>query len=151
MTYKALGFWTEANKVCVLARRRRQHEGSPDEWRADPVKLARLAVQSDPDPDVITYLRSGKVFEVWRGYSHCRFRCGVSATKMGDRDLTDGVWIWPEGLVHYVEAHHVPLPAEFVATAQAHHGEVPETVIDRTRPIDRAFWNDWYDRQTGVA
>jgi len=34
--------------------------------------------------------------------------------EMGSSDLTDGVYVWPEGLVHYVEKHNVRLPTEFV-------------------------------------
>jgi hypothetical protein len=33
---------------------------------------------------------------------------------MGSYDFTDGVWVWPEGLSHYVEIHCVRLPAEFI-------------------------------------
>jgi hypothetical protein len=44
---------------------------------------------------------------------------------MGGRDLTDGVWMWPEGLAHYVERHAVRLPDEFVATMVAHEWEPP--------------------------
>ena len=32
--------------------------------------------------------------------------------------LTDGEWVWPEDLAHYVEKYHVRLPAEFVARAK---------------------------------
>jgi len=33
----------------------------------------------------------------------------------GSRDLTDGDYLWPEGLSHYVLAHGVRLPTEFAA------------------------------------
>lgn len=29
--------------------------------------------------------------------------------------LTDGVWLWPGELAHYVDTHHVALPIEFAA------------------------------------
>ena len=32
----------------------------------------------------------------------------------GFRERCDGVYIWPEGLAHYVRAHNVRLPAEVV-------------------------------------
>jgi hypothetical protein len=35
---------------------------------------------------------------------------------MGDSDLTDGIWVWPEGLEHYVRHHHVRLPGQFIHT-----------------------------------
>jgi len=33
---------------------------------------------------------------------------------MGCGDITDGVWVWPEGLGHYVGVHGVRLGEEFV-------------------------------------
>jgi len=33
---------------------------------------------------------------------------------MGRGELTDGVYVWPEGLAHYLEKHNVRLPQEFV-------------------------------------
>lgn len=33
---------------------------------------------------------------------------------MGDGERTDGVWVWPDGLIHYVMVHHVPLPDAFL-------------------------------------
>ncbi len=46
--------------------------------------------------------------------SQCRFECGVSPHEIGSKCLTDGFWLWPEGLAHYVSAHDVVLPDEFV-------------------------------------
>ena len=60
--------------------------------------------------------------------SFCRFACGETA--MGAEDLTDGTYVWPSGLVHYVEQHAVGLPEAFVAHALAH----PEGVGDFPLP-----------------
>jgi len=62
---------------------------------------------------VIAYLRSGQVHQQWMGSSYCR--CGCEEPTPGGADLTDGVWVWPEGLPHYIEEHGVQLPADFVA------------------------------------
>ena len=43
------------------------------------------------------------------GYSLCRI-CGVTN---GNLELTDGLFVWLEGLGHYVHEHAVRLPAEF--------------------------------------
>lgn len=59
---------------------------------------------------VIDYLKNGNTKHSWRGSSSCRI-CGCSN---GSTCLTDGVYIWPEGLVHYVQTHNVRPPAEFV-------------------------------------
>jgi hypothetical protein len=74
----------------------------------------------DPDWDpreraaVIAYLRGGDVVIYWQGHSWCRFHCGIPNDGMGAGDFTDGEWIWPEGLPHYLEAHAVRPPEEFL-------------------------------------
>lgn len=90
---------------------------------------------------IVRYLDSGQVFRVYRGHSWCRFLCGP----LGHRELTDGEWVWPEGLSHYVLEHSVILPAEFTSkvfnrkTAQAY--EIP-----LASSVDDAYWVDWCDR-----
>jgi hypothetical protein len=65
-------------------------------------------------PNIIEYLDSGIICEFSLGYSYCRFDCGIPEDKMGDSDLTDGIWVWPQGLSHYVSLHNVQLPSEFI-------------------------------------
>ncbi|HEY1188039.1 MAG TPA: hypothetical protein VGE74_10300 [Gemmata sp.] len=80
---------------------------------------------------------------------------------MGGRDLTDGVWMWPEGLAHYVECHAVRLPDEFVSTMESHGWEPPRP--PQLPPATRAalaserggkianvwFWKWWSWRHAG--
>lgn len=47
----------------------------------------------------------------YMGYSPCRL-CGMNN---GALELSDGVYVWPEGLRHYVVDHDVRLPQEFVS------------------------------------
>ena len=56
------------------------------------------------------YLSRGVIVWACMGKSRCRF-CGE---ENGSLELRDGVYIWPEGLAHYVRDHHVRLPEEFV-------------------------------------
>jgi len=94
-----------------------------------------------------TYLRSGKTAYISCGFSYCRFACGVDDTQMGTRGLTDGRWLWPEGLHHYVERHSVRLPDEFVAHASARRFEIPpEEVGDLNTQFSLEFWEAWCDR-----
>lgn len=65
----------------------------------------------------------------------------------GSRCLTDNVWVWPEGLSHYVEEHSVRLPREFIDSMLERRFEVPalEAVLhvqvdDR---YDFSFWLAW--------
>lgn len=59
---------------------------------------------------VIAYLKRGLPKHHWKGWSNCRL-CGIHN---GSRCLTDGAYTWPEGLPHYLEAHSVTLPRDFV-------------------------------------
>jgi len=63
---------------------------------------------------VIGYLRSGEVHQSWRGSARCRFP-GCRKTDNGSQDLTDGDWKWPSGYAHYLTAHGVKPPPEFIA------------------------------------
>lgn len=75
---------------------------------------------------VAVYLSNGTVARQWRGWSYCRI-CGE---QNGDSDLTDGVFIWPEGLAHYVHVHAVRLPADFVSHAVSRLDELESAEVD---------------------
>jgi hypothetical protein len=64
------------------------------------------------------------------GYSECRL-CGA---RNGSLELTDGVYVWPDGLSHYVRQHSVRLP-----TAFTDHVERMETLTDGLT-IDDTWW-----------
>lgn len=74
----------------------------------------RAFVDSNWNPDeraeVALHLRQGIVARRYMGFSECRL-CGEA---VGALELSDAVYIWPEGLAHYVEAHDVRLPQRFV-------------------------------------
>jgi hypothetical protein len=59
---------------------------------------------------VASYLKSGTVPWIEAGYSRCRL-CGKLN---GLAEFTDGVFVWPEGLSHYVADHSVRLPVRVV-------------------------------------
>ncbi|MEW5816159.1 MAG: hypothetical protein AB1798_12290 [Spirochaetota bacterium] len=80
---------------------------------------------------VCDYLTSFEPFACYAGLSWCRFRC--KAKCVGCAEYTDGIWRWPEGLVHYVKEHDVRLPDEFVKYA-----------IKRIKPknVDSEWWRN---------
>lgn len=59
---------------------------------------------------VMEYLKSGKVESSYFGFSFCR----ICEKDNGCVDLTDGEWIWPEGLYHYVAHHNLKPDQEFI-------------------------------------
>jgi hypothetical protein len=58
------------------------------------------------------------------GYSWCRFGC-KSKSEMGNGECTDGVWLFPEGFLHYVRHHAVIPPHEFLAHMRKMNFRVP--------------------------
>ncbi|MEH2348717.1 MAG: hypothetical protein V7K55_12045 [Nostoc sp.] len=106
--------------------------------------LAPQEVTGKLTPDiaeqVVAYLRQGKLYTQYRGLSWCRFRHRCAEAFMGSSEFTDGYWIWPEGLVHYVEVHRVALPEEFLADAL-------NKLVTRNKSIeldpDIGFWVNW--------
>ena len=63
----------------------------------------------------------------------------------GCLELSDGMWLWPEGLAHYVNAHAVRLPDEFVNYAAARDFRPPEleTALNGKTVVEDEFWSDW--------
>jgi hypothetical protein len=99
-------------------------------------------VRTNLGVDVASYLRSGETYEQYRGLSWCRFQCGIPLRDMGSRDLTDGTWVWPEGLAHYVESHSVNLPPRFVGHIAS---SVRAVATSRSRDdlVEFGFWEAW--------
>lgn len=79
------------------------------EW-PDPREFVDHAWNEAERDIVAIYLDLGRVPWIQLGYSTCRF-CG---RENGCAELTDGTYVWPEGLSHYVREHAVRLPARFV-------------------------------------
>lgn len=77
--------------------------------------------------DVGSYLRNGLVARAWMGYSPCRL-CDTATN--GNLDLTDGTYIWPEGLAHYVLDHSIRLPDEFVHHVHAQNAFTDDVTVD---------------------
>lgn len=63
---------------------------------------------------IANYLTHGLLGRTYMGWSTCRV-CGKADN--GDSEHSDGVFVWPSGLAHYVSEHSVRLPQEFVRHA----------------------------------
>ena len=78
------------------------------------------------------YLSSGTIARTCMGYATCRV-CGRAN---GSMELSDGIYIWPEGLAHYLEAHDVRLPTAVVGHAIARMDALESAAIDES------WWRD---------
>jgi hypothetical protein len=76
----------------------------------DPRLLADSQWSEVEREDVEDFLSRGFVFRAFMGFARCRI-CGE---QVGNLELSDGTFCWPEGLVHYVREHKISLPREFI-------------------------------------
>jgi hypothetical protein len=84
-----------------------------------------------------SYLEQGFIPWGAAGSSTCRI-CGKAN---GAAEFTDGVFLWPEGLAHYVREHSVRLPDEVLAHIARRFTELESLAID----------SDWWPTVTGNA
>lgn len=79
---------------------------------------------------VATYVECGTVARAYLGISRCRI-CGE---ENGSLEFTDGVYIWPDGLEHYIRAHSLRLPEPFASHV------VERLDALESAAIDQAWW-----------
>jgi hypothetical protein len=73
------------------------------------------------------------------GPSWCRMGCADIPGDIGTQDLTDGVWLFPEGLVHYVRHHAVRPPEAFLEHLRGRdfrHADLPTAEPGRGPVMD---------------
>jgi hypothetical protein len=168
---KAVGYWRPSEQLInyyrthgyggrrLTASEIAARPEQPPSPLPSPAALVAPGWNQENLPSILAYLRAGQEWIRFRGWSYCRFECGIAPSGLGDRDLTDGVWVWPEGLAHYVEVHAVRLPDEFIDHMRSQGWRVPAEPI--TRWVDRAaadrpqvnfsFWIAWSFRMGASA
>ncbi|KAH9091406.1 hypothetical protein Ae201684P_010953 [Aphanomyces euteiches] len=106
----------------------KKYAGDADDKRPHPAALQDIEwYQANPETahQLIKYVRyAGCVESYEMGYSFCRIDPSCPSKTMGACTLTDGVYCWPEGYAHYLEAHHVRPPSDFLEHVQrnSHRG-----------------------------
>ncbi len=112
---RLIGYW-----------RNEQHPEYPD-----PHDFVDEGWDEDRRLAVAGYLFRGVMPWTMMGLSPCRI-CGQTN---GSVEYSDGVYVWPEGLAHYVEDHFVRLPPE-----------VEQHILDQmARYEERDEWDvDWW-------
>ncbi|WP_436771261.1 hypothetical protein [Yinghuangia sp. YIM S09857] len=94
----------------------------------EPTDLVDTSWDEDERALVVDYLDRGQIGRRFMGISRCRI-CGAAN---GSDERTDGEFIWPVGLAHYVEEHGVRLPDAFVAHVVLRSEELDCASVDRT-------------------
>lgn len=128
---KAIGYWQEP-------------EFPEGETLPHPQDLVNPFWRLDERAQIVAYLRAGKVAAQWRGYAQCRL-C-PPGTALGSCDLTDGEWVWPQQLEHYVEKHSLFLPNEFIDSMRRHKWMVltpPKKASGEGQTYDFSYWSLW--------
>ncbi len=96
---KEIGFWSDSPRDA----------GKPWPWPGDSVSLTWDHAERDV---VVAYLNDPKHHRTaFFGYAHCRL---CSKHDNGVHDVDDHVWLWPSGYAHYLTAHLVKPPQDFI-------------------------------------
>lgn len=110
--------------------------GYSSESAAGPLR-AQVQASGEPDEaEIVEYLDVGHHLtyfmeagvDVVTGEVH-RHTSGCSSL------VTDGMWVWRADFAHYLEAYHVPLPADFVARVRGLRHQMPDLVGADFAPV----------------
>ncbi len=124
-------------------------EPESDEDYIDPNHLIEADYPLSLKKKIIKYLNDGLVVSEELGYSFCRFKDGPPDEEMGCTEKTDGFWVWPEGLVVYVDKYNIPLPEEFLDHMKKNSFSIPKEIYNQDFSDiywDVNFWIDWGKR-----
>jgi len=125
--YKYIGFWSV-------------HDDE-DKYIA-PQLLVDEEWEKEHKDKIIEYLKNGNICARYMGFSRCRFCGNIN----GSSDYTDGKWIWPTGLAHYVEEHNIRLPKEFVDYMKKNNFNI-DSADEATIFGSYNFWNKWCEKE----
>jgi len=96
---KRVGFWRSSDHI---------HLPNPEKY-VDPTW------EPEERNRVISYLDTCYYTPYFQaGVSRCRMGCPDIPADIGAQDLTDGTYVFPEGLVHYLIHHNVKPPLKFL-------------------------------------
>jgi len=106
-------------------------------WQ-DPQAFVDPSWDTEERDDVAYYLQRRMQAAACMGLSRCRFCDKIN----GSLEFSDGVYIWPEGLAHYLIEHDVRLPQAFVDHALKLRDELEDAQIDETWWLAQRTWSE---------
>lgn len=95
----------------------------------------------DGEADVLAYLRSGHILghpmsanlPDWFDPAN-RANPLIDGKPLGGvTPMTDGVWVWPAGLIYFVEKYHVLLPHDFLHRAAKYDWLIDKLAVEQGR------------------
>ncbi|MEK6833229.1 MAG: hypothetical protein AABY32_04225 [Nanoarchaeota archaeon] len=96
---------------------------------------------------IVQYLSKGSDAICWRGFAGCR----ICDTLLGTRCLSDGTWIWPQRLEHYIIEHNIVLPEEFINYMEESNWEPKSINIENIHiNSDDTFWIKWCEEHRNL-
>ena len=89
--------------------------------------------------EIAEYLKNGNTAIQWQGHSGCR----ICQKTLGSKCLTDGKYIWPEKLEHYVIEHNVQLPEKFIKHMKSKNFSCDVVKIKVIKSVNYDWWTEW--------
>ncbi|BBN93943.1 hypothetical protein DEIGR_102574 [Deinococcus grandis] len=99
----------------------------------EPLDVSLSAVKDR----IVAYLSQGSAYAVAAGPSFDYFQRPERRPIEGLALLTDGEWIWPSDLVHYVQHYAVAVPIQFVAHMQAQNWTPKQLTTQELMDVSR--------------
>ena len=110
----------------------------------DPSRFVDASWDQEERKRTIEYLEKGEeiaVEVIGNVYDWCRFRSKEQALYSTPR--TDGYYVWPQSLIHYLKDHDIRLPEQFVKHVRK------ESVFHEMMTTDIDF--SWWKKQQGFT
>jgi hypothetical protein len=107
--------------------------------------LIRVGWRLSERDKIANYLSRGVPCNFFLGFASCR----LCDERLGTRDPTDGEWVWPERLEHYITVHDVTLPDVFISAMERNRWRVPKRadVTAKYDYEDFGCWRQWAAQQ----
>jgi hypothetical protein len=107
---------------------------------SDPSMRQFMAAEPwEHQAEVLSYLRSGYVLGIpmsadlpdWFDSSERANPMIDGRREGGVTPMTDGVWFWPAGLIHFIEKYNVCVPQEFIDHAASQGWRVNRALVSQ--------------------